>query len=256
MSYQPEIFGQNVAADYLDKIAQTYPDKQIYTTGHSKGGNFAAYAISAVSPKIQDQIIKAYSFDGPGFMKETYDQLEFQRAIPKMITYVPEGSIFGMMLDHPERVIVVKSKMKHLMQQHNPLHWEVARNGFVMAPFLSNASRIIRSTFISWNTKIPREKREELWLAFFTALESQEITDASQLTTNKIRGAIQFSHAYLSLDPKTRLIANEIVSDIATTARQYINLPSYESSTIGPLLESLPRGSRCSVWLRNGRLMY
>ena len=49
-------------------------------------------------------------------MKETYDQLEFQRAIPKMITYVPEGSIFGMMLDHPERVIVVKSKMKHLMQ--------------------------------------------------------------------------------------------------------------------------------------------
>ena len=86
-------------------------------------------------------------------------------------------------------------------------------------------SRIIRSTFISWNTKIPREKREELWLAFFTALESQEITDASQLTTNKIRGAIQFSHAYLSLDPKTRLIANEIVSDIATTARQYINLP-------------------------------
>ena len=37
MSYQPEIFGQNVAADYLDKIAQTYPDKQIYTTGHSKG---------------------------------------------------------------------------------------------------------------------------------------------------------------------------------------------------------------------------
>ena len=51
-------------------------------------------------------------------MKETYNQLEFQRAIPKMITYVPEGSIFGMMLDHPERVIVVKSKMKHLLLLH------------------------------------------------------------------------------------------------------------------------------------------
>src|SRR5699024_11260546 len=88
----------------LPIFAQTYPDKQIYTTGHSKGGNFAAYAISAVSLKIQDQIIKAYSFDGPGFMKETYDQLEFQRASPKMITYVPEGSIFGMMLDQSERV--------------------------------------------------------------------------------------------------------------------------------------------------------
>lgn len=196
MSYQPEIFGQSVAADYLDKMAQAYPDKKIYTVGHSKGGNFAAYALYAASPSLQDRVIKAYSFDGPGFMKEMYNQIEFQRVIPKMMTYVPEGSIFGMMLDHPERVIVVKSRMKHLMKQHNPLHWEVARNSFVMAPGLSNASRIIRSTFISWNTKIPREKREAFWLAFFTALESQKITEASQLTTNKIRGAIQFSHAY------------------------------------------------------------
>lgn len=225
MSYQPEIFGQSVAADYLDKMAQAYPDKKIYTVGHSKGGNFAAYALYAASPSLQNRVIKAYSFDSPGFMKEMYNQIEFQRVIPKMMTYVPEGSIFGMMLDHPERVIVVKSRMKHLMKQHNPLHWEVARNSFVMAPGLSNASRIIRSTFISWNTKIPREKREAFWLAFFTALESQKITEASQLTTNKIRGAIQFSHAYLALDPDARLIANEIISDITATARQYINLP-------------------------------
>lgn len=225
MSYQPEIFGQSVAADYLDKMAQAYPDKKIYTVGHSKGGNFAAYALYAASPSLQNRVIKAYSFDGPGFMKEMYNQIEFQRVIPKMMTYVPEGSIFGMMLDHPERVIVVKSRMKHLMKQHNPLHWEVARNSFVMAPGLSNASRIIRSTFISWNTKIPREKREAFWLAFSTALESQKITEASQLTTNKIRGAIQFSHAYLALDPDARLIANEIISDITATARQYINLP-------------------------------
>lgn len=225
MSYQPEIFGQSVAADYLDKMAQAYPDKKIYTVGHSKGGNFAAYALYAASPSLQDRVIKTYSFDGPGFMKEMYNQIEFQRVIPKMMTYVPEGSIFGMMLDHLERVIVVKSRMKHLMKQHNPLHWEVARNSFVMAPGLSNASRIIRSTFISWNTKIPREKREAFWLAFFTALESQKITEASQLTTNKIRGAIQFSHAYLALDPDARLIANEIISDITATARQYINLP-------------------------------
>lgn len=225
MSYQPEIFGQSVPADYLDKMAQAYPDKKIYTVGHSKGGNFAAYALYAASPSLQDRVIKTYSFDGPGFMKEMYNQIEFQRVIPKMMTYVPEGSIFGMMLDHPERVIVVKSRMKHLMKQHNPLHWEVARNSFVMAPGLSNASRIIRSTFISWNTKIPREKREAFWLAFFTALESQKITEASQLTTNKIRGAIQFSHAYLALDPDARLIANEIISDITATARQYINLP-------------------------------
>lgn len=60
---------------------------------------------------------------------------------------------------------------------------------------------------------------------FLYSSRISKITDARQLTTNKIRGAIQFSHAYLSLDPKTRLIANEIISDITTTARQYINFP-------------------------------
>ncbi len=64
----------------------------------------------------------------------------------------------------------------------------------------------------------PRKKQIKLFRA-------QKITEASQLTTNKIRGAIQFSHAYLALDPDARLIANEIISDITATARQYINLP-------------------------------
>lgn len=224
MSYQPEIIGQSVAASYLQEIARRFPNSEIITVGHSKGGNFATYAITELSPEDQERVIKAYSFDGPGFMKETYDTQNFQRVLSKMITYVPESSIFGMMLDHPERTLVIKSKAK-MMDQHDPRRWEVARNGFVMAPGLSNASRIIRNSFISWNTQIPRQQREALWLALFSAIESQKITEFSQLTANKLRAAIQFSHAYLNLAPDIRLIANQIVSDIANTAKAHLNIP-------------------------------
>lgn len=231
MSYQPQIVGQTIAADYLRKIAAKYPHDRIYTVGHSKGGNFAAYAVTALRPEVQDRVVKAYSFDGPGFMRATYSSPSFQRIMPKLITYVPEGSIFGMMLDHPERTLVVKSDV-HMMKQHDPRRWRVARNGFVLAPGLTNASRIVRHSFISWNTKIAREKRESLWLAMFTALEDEKITDFNQLTANKLRGAIQFSHAYLSLDPEVRLIANEVVSDIATTTREHINIPFINKAKI------------------------
>ena len=47
-----------------------------------------------------------------------------------------------------------------------------------------------------------------------------------------MRGAIQFSHAYLSLDPEIRLVANEIISDIAATARQHINIPFVNKAKI------------------------
>ncbi len=231
MSYRPEIVGQTIAADYLKAMAEKYPHDRIYTIGHSKGGNFAAYAVSALPIEAQDRVIKAFSFDGPGFMRSTYSSPSFQRILPKLITYVPEGSIFGMMLDHPERTLVVRSNA-HMLKQHDPRRWRVARNGFVLAPGLSNASRVIRNSFISWNTKIPREKRESFWLALFSALEDEKITEFNQLTANKLRGAIQFSHAYLSLDPEIRLVANEIISDIAATARQHINIPFVNKAKI------------------------
>lgn len=242
MSYQPEIIGQSVAANYLQEIARRFPNSEIITVGHSKGGNFATYAITALSPEDQDRVIKAYSFDGPGFMKETSDTQSFQRVLPKMITYVPEGSIFGMMLDHPERTLVIKSTAK-MMDQHDPRRWEVARNGFVMAPGLSNASRIVRNSFISWNTQIPRQQRESLWLALFSAIESQKITEFSQLTANKLRAAIQFSHAYLNLPPEIRLIANQIVSDIASTAKAHLNIPLINKvDTLKPLGNDSSKG--------------
>ena len=242
MSYQPEIIGQSVAANYLQEIARRFPNSEIITVGHSKGGNFATYAITALSPADQGRIIKAYSFDGPGFMKETYDTPNFQNALPKMITYVPEGSIFGMMLDHPDRTLVIKSKAK-MMDQHDPRRWEVARDGFVMAPRLSNASRIIRNSFISWNTQIPREQRESLWLALFSAIEGQNITEFNQLTANKLRAAIQFSHTYLTLPPDIRLIANKIVTDIASTAKAHVNIPLINKvDTLKPLGNDSSKG--------------
>ena len=225
MSYQPQIVGQTVAADYLKEIAKRFPNDKIYTTGHSKGGNLATYAITGLPIGDEDRVIKAYSFDGPGFMKATYSTPAFQRMIPKMITYVPEGSIFGMMLDHPERTLVVSSDV-HMVSQHDPRRWRVARNGFVLAPNgLTTASRVIRHSLISWNTAIPREERESLWMALFTTLEDENITEMNQLTAHKLRGAIQFSHAYLALDPEIRLLANKIVTDLASNTREHVHIP-------------------------------
>ena len=109
MNYSYQIYGQTVARDYLEAMADKFKNCKIYITGHSKGGHYAIHSLAAARYDVQDRVISALSFDGPGYRSVFAESTGFKRAIDKMRTYVPESSVFGIMLDHPERTLVVKS---------------------------------------------------------------------------------------------------------------------------------------------------
>lgn len=238
MSYTDEIYGQEVAADYLRLMAHNFPLDQIYLVGHSKGGNYACYSAGAVASTIQSRILQAYSFDGPGFSKKIYAAQPFQRALPKMKTYLPEGSFFGAMLDHPERTIIVKSTYP-MSRQHNPWHWSVGRDRFVLAKGLTTTSHVIRTSLISFNKDIPSKDRDEMWSALFAAFEDMNITQAAQITDNKLVGALTLTKAYISLNPRLRNIARQIVSEIYQAVRQQTkrNYPVSNDSAKAPIFD-------------------
>lgn len=224
MNYMPEVYGQNVAARYLNAIAERFPKDKIYLVGHSKGGNFAQFALSAARPDLQDRIVKALSFDGPGFYRQVYSSPGFKRTIYKMKTYLPESSIIGTMLDHPERVLIVKSDAP-MKDQHDPRRWRVARNSFVLADGLTIGARILRHSLIHFNHSIPDEKRGEMFSALFDAFENSDINDMNQLTTHKLLGTYRLGHVIMSLEPSLRQIITSMFNDIWTTYRRNLNLP-------------------------------
>lgn len=228
MNYTPEVYGQNVATAYLKQIAEKYPQDRIYLVGHSKGGNFAQYALSAIDPAIQDRVILAYSFDGPGFFYKVFNSPGFKRTQSKMKTYLPEGSIIGTMLDHPERVLIVKSSAP-MKDQHDPRRWKVGRDSFVLADGLTAGARILRHSLIQFNHSIPEEKRSELFTALFDAFENSDINDVNQITTHKLLGTYRFGRVILSLDPELRKIFNSMFTDIWKTYRTNFSLPFTES---------------------------
>lgn len=218
MSYTDEIYGQEVAADYLRDIAHRFPFDKIYSVGHSKGGNYACYSVGACGKRIQDRVIQAISFDGPGFTKQVYEAPAFKRAIPKMKTYVPESSLFGIMLDHPDHTLVVKSTYP-MPHQHNPRHWSIGRDRFVLAKGLTRSAQVIRHSLIQFNHTIPGKDREEMWSALFSIFEDMDITDANQITGNKLTGTVKLTKAYIALPPRLRTITVQIVTDIFNSMR-------------------------------------
>ncbi|WEV70881.1 DUF2974 domain-containing protein [Lactobacillus sp. ESL0785] len=228
MNYLPEIYGQNVAAEYLEKIAQKFPNRKIYLLGHSKGGNFAQYALSSVNPEIQDRVIRAISFDGLGFFRKVYTNPGFIRTLPKMKTYLPQASIFGAMLDHPERTLIVKSTAA-MRNQHDPRRWSVGRDSFTLADGLTPGSRVIRHALISFNHSIPKEKRSESFSALFDAFENADINELHQLTNNRLLGTYRLSRVFMSLEPDERKLLTKIFSNIWNSYKKNMTLPSMTS---------------------------
>lgn len=224
MNYTPEVYGQNVAANYLNTIANKYPNDRIYLMGHSKGGNFAQYALSAVRPEVQKRIIKALSFDGPGFYHKVFTASGFEHTIKKMKTYLPEDSFVGTMLDHPERVLIVKSNAT-MLDQHDPRRWKIGRDSFVLAEGLTTRARVLRHALIHFNHSIPDAKRGEMFSALFEAFENLDISDINQLTAHKILGTYRLSRVIMKLDPDLRQVFISFFSDIWNTYRSNINLP-------------------------------
>ena len=229
MNYLPEIYGQEVAAKYLTEIAHKFNDQQIYLLGHSKGGNFAQFALSAVSPEIQKRVIKAISFDGPGFFHKVYTSSGFTASMPKMKTYIPQGSIFGAMLDHPEQVLVVKSTVP-MRNQHDPRRWSVGRDSFTLADGLSSGSRVIRHALINFNNSIPDQERSDAFSDLFEAFENYDIDELHQLTSNKIVGTYRFGRAFLSLESEERKLLTQVLSNIWNSYKKNMTLPLMNSN--------------------------
>ncbi len=145
-----------------------------------------------------------------------------------MKTYLPEASIIGTMLDHPERVLIVKSTAP-MVQQHDPRRWSVGRDSFVLAESLTSGARSLRHSFIDFNHTIPDEQRGELWDALFQAFDELNITDVFQITSNKLLGTVRFSRVIMSLDPETRKYVLHMVGEIINAIRGNISLPFTET---------------------------
>lgn len=121
---------QTKALEYLEKTANKFPHCKIYLGGHSKGGNLAIYAAVKTKSDIKNRIEIIYNNDGPGFLKDFIESQDYKDISHKITKFVPQSSFVGMLLEHDEDYIIVKSE-SHSFWQHNPFSWNVVGKSFV-----------------------------------------------------------------------------------------------------------------------------
>ena len=217
MSFISHIPSQLSSKDYLETIANLYPNK-IRIGGHSKGGNLAIYSAIYASQDIQDRIINIDNNDGPGFSDEIINQNNYYNILNKIHTFVPQSSVVGMLLNHEESYTIVQSTAKGIMQ-HDAYSWQLLGTEFIKMDEITNGSKILDKTLKDWLKDTTPEQREQLLNILFEIFNATSVEDVTELQKNWYKNAIILVKSYKNIDAKSKEILNKTISSLASLAR-------------------------------------
>ena len=184
MAFMLPVPAQKEALNYVEKITKLIPRK-FYIGGHSKGGNLAVYAGCNLSNNLSTRIIKIYSHDGPGFIKEFLTTSNYQSIKDKIEKIVPSSSIIGMLLYTNENYKIIKSSARGILE-HDPFSWLINENNFIILKNLSDGTVFTNKVINDFLSSLSKKEREIFIDSLFTVLKSTNLTTLDEISKNFI----------------------------------------------------------------------
>ena len=184
MAFMLPVPAQKEALNYVEKVTKLIPRK-FYIGGHSKGGNLAVYAGCNLSNNISTRIIKIYSHDGPGFIKEFLTTSNYQSIKDKIEKIVPSSSIIGMLLYTNENYKIIKSSARGILE-HDPFSWLINENNFIILKNLSDGTVFTNKVINDFLSSLSKKEREIFIDSLFTVLKSTNLTTLDEISKNFI----------------------------------------------------------------------
>lgn len=177
--------------------------------GHSKGGNLAMYAACFCDENLSQRILKVYNFDGPGFQEDMLASKNYQNMLPRIISYIPHYSFFGIVLGHEENYHVIQSHNEGMLQ-HNSFSWHVTKDDFVNDELSYESVQFAIKVILFLEKMTIEEKRlfVETMFGLFDSLNLHTFHELSHITYKQILAAIK---ELTLLDNKMRKMLIEVL---------------------------------------------
>lgn len=222
LSAMDEIPSQKAAAKYIDRMFRRWGGlrgKKIYVAGHSKGGNLAVYGACMCAPEIRRNIAEVFSFDGPGFSKNTRGLIEQAIAeVPIKITrIIPDQSLVGILLSGYGECKVVKSNAFGIMQ-HASYSWEIVGESFKFLEKQSWGSAFADRTIESWLENATDEQRERILLTIFEILEENNLNSVNDLKNISATDVRNLAKEFKRVDTEVQHEMGEIFRGLISSA--------------------------------------
>ena len=219
MLYNDTVPAQISAVKYLNNVARKIRGN-ITVVGHSKGGNLAIYASVMCSPKAKSKIVEVQSFDSPGFTEDFVNSPDYLETESKILKFVPEESMIGMLLNDTASYRIVKSDGEGI-HQHDPFLWLVEDNAFISGEKIHTKAKFVNSTFREWVGNFTPEQRELFVDAMFDIVEATNVQKAESFVdwSENLRGNTSLIlDTIKDLDPETRNFMLKVLRNIFPSA--------------------------------------
>ena len=217
MTFLSNVPCQVEGLDYLKRIAEKYPNKNIRLGGHSKGGNVAIYSTLRTSKEIQDRILKVYNYDGPGLKNEILNKYAKKEVLRKMQTYIPQDSVIGRLLIHKEKCKVVYSTESGIYQ-HDIFSWQVLKDDVVETKENTRKSEEIHKTVVEWLENTTNEQRKIFFCTIFELFYSTEAKSFGEISKSLTTSLPKILKKYGELEKEDKEV---LISMIKLFAKSY-----------------------------------
>ena len=220
MSYLCPIPGQEMAVEYVNDVAARF-DGRLLLGGHSKGGNLAMYAGAFCDESVQARIDAVYNYDGPGFFDDILVREGYGRVAERILTYVPQFSVVGMLLNHPEGHTVVHSTEKGL-SQHDLYSWQMMGTAFDSLETVTGGSRFVDSTIKDWIADMSPEQFEQFADTVYSFMTGTHMATMHEMKENWFDTAVSFVRTVAGMEDQTRTAALETLKLLAKSATREV----------------------------------
>lgn len=225
LSFEEKVGSQKAAVEYVEKVMSTR-DGKFYIVGHSKGGNLSFYSAIFMDRELKKRLIKAYSFDGPGFNdKSLFQKYAYTSIKNKLIRYIPQDDVVGILLHADDDPIIIKSKSVSVIQ-HNPFLWKIGNDDkFIVLKKRTARSRIFEKSMENFLARLTNEEKKDIVDAMFT-LAGDKNANVIDMAKNIPGTTKHFLVAYKDMpgERKKQLLSNflKFLSIVASTTFSYV----------------------------------
>lgn len=201
LTYMTQIPAQRLAVEYLLE-ASAMTEGRFYIGGHSKGGHLSIYAAMYAPEEVQERIIRIYCLDGPGFMKDMLRLDGYERIRDRIVKYLPQSSLVGMLQQRDDNYTVIKSIGIGLLQ-HNLYTWRVEKGELVAESNLKETARIRDDAINDWIESLSPESRQKFVDSLYEIISGCEADNMAEFMDKFLENSKQIISSFKDTDADT-----------------------------------------------------
>ena len=187
LSFMYPVYTQGMAKKYLEDNIGMF-DNNIYLIGHSKGGNLAMSAGMEVKDKVFKKINRIVNFDGPGFLDKEYNSDKFKRIKDKLVNYLPENSVVGILMNNIDYHVVKADGLGFTC--HNMANWYVFGTFFEKGELSKTSLKMHENNLLSLK-QVNKKELEKVIETFYAVVENNDIHKFSDIRKMKMEDIIK-----------------------------------------------------------------